>query len=67
MYSSNDGVRSGEFHKTKAQYKNLVVQRISDRMKECEGDGSQRKSEAVEKECRTSGQIYMTDLRCLQI
>ena len=32
-----------------------VVQRISDGMKECEGNGSQRKSEAVGKECRTSG------------
>ena len=32
-----------------------VVQRISDGMKECEGDGSQRKSEAVEEECRSSG------------
>ena len=32
-----------------------VVQRISDGMKECEGDGCRRKSEAVEKECRTSG------------
>ena len=31
-------------------------------MKECEGDGSRRKSEAVEKECRTSGgQTDMTD------
>ena len=41
-----------------------IVQRISDGMKECEGDGSQRKSEAVEKECRTSGgQTDMTDLR----
>ena len=27
-----------------------VVERISDGMKECEGDGCQRKSEAVEKE-----------------
>ena len=45
-----------------------VVQRILDGMKECEGDGSQRKSEAVEKECRTSGgQTDMTDHRCLQI
>ena len=45
-----------------------VVQRISDGMKECEGDGCQRKSEAVEKECRTSGgQSDMTDYRCLQI
>ena len=44
-----------------------VVQRISDGMKECEGDRSQRKSEAVEKECRTSGgQTDMTD-NCLQI
>ena len=42
-----------------------VVQRISDGIKECQGDGSQRKSEAVEKECRTSGgQRDMTDLRC---
>ena len=32
-----------------------VVQRISGGMKECEGDGCQRKSAAVEKECRTSG------------
>ena len=31
-----------------------IVQRISDGMKECEGDRSQRKSEVVEKECRTS-------------
>ena len=30
-----------------------VVQRISNGMKECEGDGCQRKSEAVEKECIT--------------
>ena len=45
-----------------------VVQRISDGTKECEKDGSQRKSEAVEKECRTSGgQTDMTDLRCSQI
>ena len=45
-----------------------VVQRISDGMKECEGDGCQRKSEAVEKEWRTSGgQKDMTDHRCLQI
>ena len=33
-------------------------------MKECEGDGCQRKSEAVEKESRTSeGQTDMTDHR----
>ena len=45
-----------------------VVQRISDGMKECKGDGCQRKSEAVEKECRTSGgQTDMMDRRCLQI
>ena len=42
-----------------------VVQRISDGMKECEGDGNQKKSEDVEKECRTSGgQTDMTDNRC---
>ena len=44
-----------------------VVQRISDGMKECEGDGSQRKSEAVEKEYRTSGQTDITDHHCLEI
>ena len=45
-----------------------VVQRISDGMKECKGDGCQRKSEAVEKECRTSGgQTDMMDRHCLQI
>ena len=45
-----------------------VVQRISDGMKEREGDGCQRKGEAVEKECRTSrGKTDMTDNRCLQI
>ena len=45
-----------------------LVQRISDRMKECELDVSQRKSEVVEKEFRTSGgQTDMTDHRCLQI
>ena len=39
-----------------------VFQRISDGMKECEGDACQRKSEAVEKECRTLGsQTGMTD------
>ena len=41
-----------------------VVQRIPDEMKACEGDGCQRKSEAVEKECRTSGgQTDMKDHR----
>ena len=45
-----------------------VVQRISDGMKECEEDGSQKKSGAVEKECRTSGgQTDVTGNRCLQI
>ena len=44
-----------------------VVQNISDGMKKCEADGCQRRSEAVEKECRTSGQTDMTDHRCLQI
>ena len=45
-----------------------VVQKISDEMKECEGDGCQRKSAAVEKEFRTSGgQADMTDHRCLLI
>ena len=45
-----------------------VVQRISNGMKECEGDGCQRKSAADEMECRTSGgQTDMTDHRCLQI
>ena len=44
-----------------------VVQRISDGMKECERDGSQRKSEAVEKECRTiGGETDMTNYCCLQ-
>ena len=45
-----------------------IMQRISDGMKEYEGDGCQRKSEAVGKECRTSrGQTDMTNHRCLQI
>ena len=45
-----------------------VVQRISNGLKEWEGDGCQRKSEAVEKECRTSGgQTDMMDHHCLQI
>ena len=42
-----------------------VVQRISDGMKKCEGDRCQRKSESVEKECRSSGgQTDMTYHRC---
>ena len=45
-----------------------VGQRISDRMKECEGDRRQKKSEAVEKECKTSGgQTDRRDFYCLQI
>ena len=45
-----------------------VVQRISDGTNECKGDGNRRKSETVEKECRTSGgQTNMTDHRSLQI
>ena len=46
----------------------FTVQRISDGMKEYIGDGGKRKSEAVERECRTSGgQTDMTDHRYLQI
>ena len=45
-----------------------IVQIISDGMKECKGDGCQRKSEAVKKEYRTSGgQTDMTDHHGLQI
>ena len=45
-----------------------AAQRISDGMKECEGEGSKRKSEAVVKECRTSeGQTDMMDNRCLHL
>ena len=45
-----------------------AVQRIPDGMKECEKDGSQGKSEAVEKECRaTGGRTDMTELHSLQI
>ena len=43
-----------------------VVQRISVGMKKCDRDGSERKSKAVKKESRTSGQTDMTDLHCLQ-
>ena len=58
-------MRSGQSSiEQRSDTKICVVQRISDGMKECEGDGSQRKSEAVEKECRNSGgQTNMTDLR----
>ena len=45
-----------------------LTNRISDGMKKCKEDRSQRKSKAVKKECRTSaGQTDMTDLRSLQI
>ena len=69
MKSWNDGVRSGESSvEQRPDTRMCVVQRISDEMKECEGDGCQRKSEAVEKECRTAeGQTDMTDHSCLQI
>ncbi|WP_419627900.1 hypothetical protein, partial [Thiolapillus sp.] len=47
-----------------------VARRISDRMKECKGDGSQRKSESVEKEClnfrrsdRYNGPSLFTDFK----
>ena len=51
MQSWNDGVKSGEsFIEQRPDTRICVVQRISDGMKECEGDGCQRKSEAVEKE-----------------
>ena len=44
-----------------------VVQRISDGMKECEGDGSQRKSEAVGKECRRSDcMVIVGESQCLK-
>ena len=68
MYGWNDGVKFGESSIEKRPDTRIcVVQRISHGMKECEGDGCQRKSEAVEKECRTSGgQTGMTDHRCLQ-
>ena len=69
MQSWNDGVRSGKSSiEQRPDTRICVVLRISDGMKECEGDRSQRKSEAVEKECRTSGgQSDITDRRCLQI
>ena len=59
-------MRSGETSiEQRPDMRICVVQRILGGMKKCEGDGSQRKSEAVEKECRTSGgQRDMTDLRC---
>ena len=62
-------MRSGESSiEQRPDMKICVVQRISDGMKECEGDECQRKSEAVEKECRISGgQTDMTDHHCLHI
>ena len=62
-------MRSGESSiEQRPDMRICVVQRISDGMKECEGDGCQRKSTAVEKECRPSGgQTDMADHRCLQI
>ena len=61
-------MRSGESSiEQRPDTKICVVERISDGMKECEGDGCQRKNEAVEKECKTSGgQTDMTYHRCLQ-
>ena len=68
MQSWNDRVRLGEsFIEQRPDTTICVVQRISDGMKECEGDGCQRKSEAVKKERRTSGQTDMMDHRYLQI
>ena len=62
-------MRSGESSiEQRPDTKICVVERISDGMKGCEGDGCQGKSEAVEKECRTlGGQTDMTDHRCLRI
>ena len=53
VVDSNDVVSSrGSFRRQRPDRKICVVRRISDGMKECKGNGSQRKSEAVEKECR---------------
>ena len=69
MQSWNDGVISGESSiEQRPDTRICVAQTFADGMKECEGDGCQRKSEAVEKECRTSrDQTDMTDHRCLQV
>ena len=69
MWSWNDGVRSVQSSvEQRPDTRICGVQRVSDGMKECEGDGCQRKSAAVEEECRTSGgQTDVTDHRCLQI
>ena len=54
MESGNEGVISGENSiEQKPDTRICLVQRISDGMKECEEDGSQRKNEAIEKKCRT--------------
>ena len=59
-------MRSGESFIEYTSYTRIcVVLWILDGIKECKGDGSRRKSEAVEKECRAL--TDMTDYRCLQI
>ena len=62
-------MRSGESSiELRPDMRICFVQRISDGMKEGEGDGCQRKRADVEKECRTSGgQTDTTDHHCLQI
>ena len=48
----NDKVSSEESSRGQKRDRRIsVVQKISDRMRECEGDRNKRKSEAVEKEC----------------
>ena len=48
-------VRRGDSSKEQRPYARIcVVQKISDGIKECEGDGSQRESKAVEKECNNT-------------
>ena len=55
-WSWNDQVSSGESSiEQRPDTRICIVQRISDGMKECEGDRSQRDSEAVKKESTTSG------------
>ena len=57
-------MRSGESStEQRPDMRICVVQGISDWMKECEGDRSQRKSEAVEKEC-SGGQTDIMDHHC---
>ena len=64
MQSLNDKVSwGGKSIGQRPDRRICIVHSISDRMKECKGDGSQRKSKAVRKECRTlGGQTEMTDL-----